>query len=155
MVYSSCAVANAFLNLAKKEGKTLTNMQVQKLVYFAHGYTLGFIGEPLIRDEVRAWTFGPVIPVLYDRLQIYGRNPIAKPLEVGYDVPVDFVSNEGQVIRSVWEAFKDLSAGQLSNLSHQKGSPWYQVWTETEFGEIPNDITAKFYKKLIEEQPAQ
>jgi uncharacterized phage-associated protein len=54
MAHNATEVANYLLSLARKEGKELTNMQLQKLVYFAHGAMLGVTDKPLIKEEVSA-----------------------------------------------------------------------------------------------------
>lgn len=147
MAYSSLSVANAFIELAKNEGKALTNMQLQKLVFFAHGYTLAFLDRELTSDTIKAWTFGPVYSLLYNTLRIYGRNPIQESLPGIPEVAQN--SSELQVIESVWNAYKFHSAYQLSNISHNIGSPWHQVWNSDKFGEIPDSITRDYYKRLI------
>ena len=81
MNHDSKAVANVFYKLARKDGGWLTNMQMQKLVYIAHGYHLGLLGDPLFRETVYAWQFGPVIPPLYDALKVCGADRVKKRLE--------------------------------------------------------------------------
>src|SRR5258708_10309168 len=59
--YPAEAVANYFLEKSWEEGKSVDPLKIQKLVYFANGWHLGLYGSPLIDEEVRAWTYGPVI----------------------------------------------------------------------------------------------
>lgn len=147
MAYSSLAVANALLKIANNEGKQLSNMQLQKLVFFAHGYNLAFLETPLTLDVAKAWTFGPVYPVLYECLRQYGRDTVVAPISTLDEIPEQ--SQEMQVIRSVWNAYKDYSAFQLSSVSHNSGSPWDRIWKINKFGEIPNQIIKEYYKGLI------
>lgn len=147
MAYSSLSVANAFIELAQNEGKELTNMQLPKLVFFAHGYTLAFLDRPLTSDEAKAWTFGPVYSVLYNTLKFYGKNPVPESLPGIPEIIKD--SDENQIIESVWNAYKHHTAYQLSDISHNTGSPWDQVWQNDKFGKIPDNITREYYKRLI------
>lgn len=147
MTYSSRAVANAFIKIAKDEDKKLSNMQLQKLVFFSHGYNLAFLGTPLTSDVVKAWTFGPVYPILYECLREYGRNPVVNNIST-YD-EISEECEEMKVIRSVWNAYKNYSAFELSSISHNSGSPWDKVWKTNKFGKIPNHIIKEYYKGLI------
>jgi uncharacterized phage-associated protein len=64
--YSSKAVANTFLDIAKANNVAdISPMKLQKLIYYAHAWHLAFLGQPLIKEEVQAWKFGPVIPDVY------------------------------------------------------------------------------------------
>ena len=68
--YSSKAVANSFLDIAEAGNvNDISPMKLQKLVYYAHAWHLAFLGQPLIREEVQAWKFGPVIPDVYFNIQ--------------------------------------------------------------------------------------
>ena len=78
MCYSAIAVANAFIDIAADNGFYLTNLKLQKLVYFAHGWYLAFADAPLITDEIQSWRYGPVIHNLYSALRHYGSRPINK-----------------------------------------------------------------------------
>ena len=70
--HSSLAIANEFLRRAKDDGRELTQMHLQKLVYLAHGWCLAVTGKPLIEEKIQAWDYGPVIKPLYDALKSYG-----------------------------------------------------------------------------------
>ncbi len=80
MPYPAAAIANEFLELARAEGRPLTPMHIQKLIYFAHGWNLALTGEPLIRERVEAWDYGPVIRALYGELKVFGSGAITKNL---------------------------------------------------------------------------
>ncbi|VEI57654.1 Uncharacterized phage-associated protein [Pasteurella multocida] len=146
MAYSSLSVANAFIELAENEGRAVTNMQLQKLVFFAHGYTLAFLNRPLTNDTVKAWTFGPVYSLLYNSLRHFGKLPVREILP---GIPDVQDGEEAQIIKSVWNAYKHHTAYQLSDISHNVGSPWHQVWNSNKFEEIPDNITRDYYRRLI------
>jgi uncharacterized phage-associated protein len=148
MTISALTVANYFLELAWQESKQLTNMQLQKLVYFAHGAKLAVIGEPLIKEDVNAWKMGPVIPELYAKLKRYGSGSILDPIHVSEPIPSNVVDK--QCIEFVWSNFKDYTGIQLSSISHADGTPWKQVWSPNGFFiEIPNNLTQEYYKKIL------
>ncbi len=133
--YKAKAIANYFLARAEAEGEKLTPMKLQKLIYFAHGWCLGLTGKPLIDELVQAWDFGPVIRTVYDAFKAFGADPIK-----GRATSVDFfaeenprivvpeVSSSDQQTRTlldrVWAVYKPMTAYQLSNLTHQSGTPW-------------------------------
>jgi hypothetical protein len=85
MPYPAAAIANEFLELAKANGQALTPMQIQKLVYFAHGWNLAITGEPLIWERVEPWDYGPVVRNLYRNLREFGSGAITKSLEEKLD----------------------------------------------------------------------
>ena len=57
-LYRASDIANYFLDRAQ-QGDAITQMKVQKLVYFAHWWHLGITKNPLIRYQVEAWSYGP------------------------------------------------------------------------------------------------
>src|SRR5687768_4006741 len=75
-------VANEFLRQAKERGTKLTNMELQKLVYIAHGYSLAILDRPLIKQYVEAWRYGPVIPDLYHALRQYRSGDVTELINV-------------------------------------------------------------------------
>lgn len=154
MAYDSKAIANYFLHLAESDGKSLTPMKLQKLVYFAHGWHLAIKdGDPLIEEQVEAWKFGPVIPSLYRSFRGYGDQAVTRPaaytrcyvtegptgyseeMEIHEVVPSvdDDPTDAGKTkvfLDRIWKVYGDYSAVQLSNLTHQAGSPWDQVCSQ-------------------------
>ncbi len=127
-MYSAFEVANYFIAKSLQTGKDLSPMKLQKLVYFAHGWYLAMYRKPLINETVEAWRFGPVIPSLYEAFKSYGNNNILLP----YKDPLGNVPRIEDIptlefLDTIWELYADFSAVQLSNSTHEKGTPWYQT----------------------------
>ena len=139
MAYEAKAIANYLLDLAEGSRATLNPMKIQKLVYFSHGWHLSIHdGHPLIDEAVQAWTYGPVIPTLYHEFKRYGSGPIVSPAlnmeisgtnirfmkpGVGDEETMDLLAN-------IWDVYGNMSAIQLSNLTHQHGTPWQRVYSQ-------------------------
>jgi uncharacterized phage-associated protein len=151
MRYSASTIANAFLKLAKRDGKKLDNMQLQKLVYIAHGYNLARLGKPLFFNNVHAFEWGPVIPALYKALRKYGAGEVRGPIETKDTIP-PFGGAEMQIVEEVWKAYGGLSGPSLSSITHKAGTPWSQTWEGNKFGVIPNDLIAAHYSTLLNER---
>lgn len=175
MPFKAAQVANYFLELAEKGGRQLTPMKLQKLVFFAHGWHLALAGQPLVNESVEAWQWGPVIPSLWGELKEFGNQPITrrittvrildrKPLK--WKIIEDSLEQSGEekaavenakeLIERVWEAYGDISAVQLSNMTHEDGTPWHTVWMPMaakpiKRKDIPNELIAEYFR----EQSAQ
>ena len=127
-MFRPLTIANYFILLSLQEGKLVTPMKLQKLIYFAHGFYLAQHGNPLINETVQAWKFGPVIESVYHTFKNFGNSPIAN-LSSSF-----FVNREQELpqdikdfLKEVWDLLKDYTAIQLSNLTHVHKSPWDEV----------------------------
>lgn len=166
MSYPVGAIANEFLDLAGRDGCDVNLIKLQRLVYLAHGWHLGILGEPLIDTVIQAWRFGPVISDLYHEFKSHGRNPIkdarftkAVQLENGewrlYNYKLSLEHTDAHAIVSrVWEVYKHLSDIQLSKLCYCPGSPWEETWNsmtthKIRGKEIPNMSIEKYFHNLV------
>lgn len=147
-MHSSLAVANKLLKLAESSGKSLTPMQVLKLVYMCHGWMLGLYGRPLISDKVEAWQYGPVIPNLYHSLKSYRASPVTNTLMQPVD-EAEFGEEEESLISQVFNIYGDYSGPQLSTITHRAGSPWHAIWNSNG-STISNDLIQTHYEELAQ-----
>jgi uncharacterized phage-associated protein len=140
MAYEVQAVANNFLDLAKRDGELLDPMKIQKLVYLAHGWSLALNGSALIKQEVEAWPYGPVIRTLYDEFKKYRASPIAEKAHVLEDAtPLD--ENAKRLIEAVWSKYRPYSAIQLSMFTHEPGYAWdLTIKDRGPYSTIPNEM---------------
>lgn len=148
----SRTVANRFLRLAKAEGKGLTPMQVLKLVYIAHGWSLGIQGRALIDHPVQAWQYGPVIPQLYRAMKGYGGGFVTENLAEP-ETPEHLDARATQLIDDVYRLYGHLTGIQLSRITHADNTPWSLTYRPDAQGEvIPPDLIADHYRRLAAER---
>lgn len=129
--YSSASVANAFLNKAFREKKTISPMKLQKLLYIAHGYSLVEREQPLLDEVFEAWKFGPVLHSLYHKCKYFNRNGVDRYLhELDPDTmeyqpaPIPEDADIRDITDFVWENYGDQPAMRLSAWTHEKNGPW-------------------------------
>jgi len=123
-MYSALTIANFFIRKGLLEKITVTPMKLQKLIYFSHGWHLAFFNKPLIKEDVQAWAYGPVIPAIYHIYKNYGNATITKDVEEGIEALGDETI---EFLDFIWGTYKKFSPIHLSNITHVKDSPWDQV----------------------------
>lgn len=127
-------VANYFI--ANYGGGTeMTNLKLNKLVYFAQAVSLKQYGVPLFSDEIQAWSYGPVEPEVYYAFQRYGKDVVRHP-EGSYETSVQLV----KVARKVMETYGELTAFDLVRISHREGSAWKSVYKPNANNVITHDM---------------
>lgn len=153
---SALLVSDYMLMNASTLNVTLSQFQLIKMTVIAHGRHLACTDKPLIIDRIEAWKHGPVIPVLYHELKIYGDNPIQSLRYCG--TPTfqstsreslfnDVLSDtERNIINGVIKEYGDWTISELYQLFHEKGSPWSQCYTGERGVEIPDSIIRAYYK---------
>ena len=151
--YSALAIANYFISKGTIEDEEIDHLKLQKLVYLAHGWSLAVFEEPLIDEPIEAWRYGPVVQSLYQSFKRYGNDEI---VENGIDyrggrlsVPTIDKHDDAtrQLLERVWSIYKPYSGIQLSNLTHEPGTPWDKTWQTSHSGRapIPDSVIAQHF----------
>jgi uncharacterized phage-associated protein len=115
-------IARYFIFRAYEDGREslMTNMKVQKLLYYTQSLYLALFDEPLFDDEIQAWRYGPVCPPAYRFYSDFE----ARQLPVPRKDELTCISEEVQnLLREVWEYFGEHDAYYLSGLTHLE-FPW-------------------------------
>ncbi|MAR73670.1 type II toxin-antitoxin system antitoxin SocA domain-containing protein [Halomonas sp.] len=128
MAYALSTIANAFIRMARKqECNDLTPMKLLKLMYIAHGWSLGLFNRPLFVEEVEAWKYGPVIRELYHEVKRYRNRPIDQTLSAPDESIEDM---DEMLLEQVWNAYGHYDGLALSSITHRPNSPWSETWDE-------------------------
>lgn len=64
-VYDVQEVANFLIEHTDNNNLRLTNLRMQKLLYFIQSYALISLDRPAFTQDFQAWNYGPVVPELY------------------------------------------------------------------------------------------
>ncbi|MGJ3629828.1 Panacea domain-containing protein [Sphingomonas sp. MMS24-JH45] len=140
--------STALRRLCELQGWNLTNLQAQKLLYFAHMIALGESdgARPLVNELFQAWDYGPVLPSAYREVKIFGDKPI-KPFLFSHRQPERTFDG---VIKSTLDQLGGLSSSKLVAESHWVNGAWAEYYRAGSRGtDIPNDAVLAEYKKRI------
>lgn len=160
MSFDGRAIANYILDQCDAHGRAVTNLALQKIVYFCHVWSLIKLGKPLVKHKFEAWQHGPVLQYLYHEFKDYDRNPIttratALDFNTGKRVVATCHIDEATAnfLEAVIEFYSQLTAGYLVELSHARGGPWDKVWNHggkiNPGMKIDDDEIVAFYSKAV------
>ncbi len=162
MGYSAIAIANFFIDKSLKTGIQLTDMMLQKMVFFAHAVYMKTRHEPLIDDAIIAMQHGPVIMSLYRMLKKYGRNPVTQQIVVAVPSDDEWFDWQSAIpsvqandterrafLENAWGRLSKMTARELRKASHAKGGAWYRTvesqglnpGNEDDVKRIPRNLT--------------
>lgn len=141
---------NKILAVSKKicelSNYTTTNLRLQKQLYIAQVLSLGIRKKTLFTEEIQAWKYGPVSPVVYNRFKMFGShciNAIAFK-----DVSDQLTKDENEFITAVVDSTKQLEDWQLVGLTHRDGTAWSNTFNNQPFQTISIDAMKQEYACL-------
>ncbi|NEO58998.1 MAG: DUF4065 domain-containing protein [Moorea sp. SIO4G2] len=101
----------------------MTNMKLQKLLYYAQSLHLALYDQPLFDEQIQAWRYGPVCPRAYRFYSEFEAKQLPIPKK-------DFLSNipddKIKLLEETWEYFGSYHAFRLSNMTHGE-FPWQKA----------------------------
>ncbi|MBM6445292.1 SocA family protein [Pseudomonas sp. MIL9] len=148
-MHSCSDVAKYFLCQASTDdGDLISNLKLQKLVYYAQGFSLALHGEPLFPEPIEAWKHGPVVPALYREYRDFKSDAI--PVPIDFD-PSIFSRKTKQLLDEVYDVYGQYSAWKLRQLTHSE-SPWQDNYIEGVLSQqIPlEEMQAYFRDNLLD-----
>ena len=129
--------------LCEISGWSLSNLRLQKILYFAHRSFLGENGRPLVRGPFMRYPYGPVIEEVNERVKKYGRKVIPEDA-FGLHETLSKDSEEYQTIEKEYKERKAQYASSLVHETHTLGGAWDKCLEENR-REIPNGYIKEEY----------
>lgn len=145
---SAYEIANYLVYLTSDVFDDLSNMKINKLLYYAQGHCLKETGKPLFGDPIEAWAHGPIVNDVYQRYKSYGDSPISN-----YDKNLlDRVTEqEKDLLMKVARQYGVYTASALRCMTHYQKSPWDQVYdARLMHNEIPVSLIKDYFIKYEE-----
>lgn len=127
-MYRAQEIAKWFLIKDRSVGNELeiSNLKLQKLLYYAQGVYLAITGKPLFSEEIVAWKHGPVVTDVYYKFCKNGRNIIKyTPEEEDRSIITKIEDDETarDTLEFVAEEFGQYAAWKLRDMTHEE-RPW-------------------------------
>jgi uncharacterized phage-associated protein len=141
-VTSAFDVAAYFL--AKQDpdaGEIISNLKLQKLLYYAQGFHLAMFDAPLFPERIKAWEHGPVVPQVWKQYTGSGGSSLPVP-----DEKMDIDPETASFLDEVYDVYGQFSAWRLRELSHDE-PPWIEAFNGT--GVVHNDAMRSFFKTRL------
>jgi uncharacterized phage-associated protein len=113
-------VAEYIIYKSSIDDEPITNLKLQKLLYYSQGFHLAINNQALFDDPIYKWTHGPVVPSIYHQYKEFGSNPITPLLEFDKS---NFPEENISLIDEVYSVFGQFSGSALRNMSHDE-PPW-------------------------------
>ncbi|MGK7872992.1 MAG: Panacea domain-containing protein [Xenococcaceae cyanobacterium] len=145
------SIADYIIHFYHQHGDLITNLKLQKLVYYAQAWYLALYDKSLFSEDFQAWISGPVQPQLYERFKKYKWNPISE--DAG---EIELLQQIEDHLIEVIEVYGKYEAYYLERMT-QEETPWLKAR-----GGIPSDrestaVISKqemqaFYKTLLDDE---
>ena len=135
--------ASASITVCEDRDWTISNLELQKILYLAHMRHLGTRNLPLLRDNFQAWKFGPVISPLYHQVKKFGNKPIRRGFFIAER---NLTLPEHAQIHYITNLCRNISPGQLVEMTHEPGGAWDLYFDQdVQNLEIPNNAIRNEY----------
>lgn len=127
-------------------GEPITNLKLQKLLYYAQGIVLAVTDRKLFDDKIEAWIHGPVVPVIYRKYKCFKDGGIAFE---GTSDSVDLPDDITKLLEYVYKEFGQFSAWRLRDMTHNE-APWQSTKIN---GVISTDLIKEYFEhNYLEEE---
>ncbi len=127
-MHSASEVARWFLsrnnqNVLEDGGELISNLKLQKLLYYAQGTYLAITDTKLFNDPIVAWQHGPVVQNVYNEYRVNGSNGIEnfEPIDLN-----NFDEETNEILEAVYQNFGQYSAWKLREKTHNE-TPWKET----------------------------
>ena len=139
--------ADFLLCECRERGEVLTNLKLQKLLYYAQAWYLVLQDRSLFSEDFQAWIHGPALPSQYKRFKKFEWRPILEEITLPI-LPENIRSHLIEIVN----VFGIETASSLELMTHNE-RPWLEARSGLPADQPSKEIISKesmrsFYKSL-------
>lgn len=124
-MYKALSVARYIIERCHSQNRSISNLKLQKILYFVQAEFLVSRGLPCFVEQIEAWDFGPVVPEVYQQYKIFGSSNI--PMFGRLLNPVVIRREDQELINEIVDECARYSASTLVDITHNQ-SPWLEAY---------------------------
>lgn len=121
--YNAMAVANFIIDFCSRLKDPVSNLRLQKLLYFVWVEYYRRTERALFYDPICAWQLGPVVPEVYREYCSYGGRPINLRWE-----ETEIESQDVELLTDIVEEYRLVPVSDLVERTHRPETAWYQIY---------------------------
>ena len=141
-VYNATDVARYIIAYEAAQGRPVSNLRLQKLLYFVQANCIVSTDKPCFSSRMEAWDYGPVVPSVYREYCIYAGAAIpASPITSSLNA---IATEDAPPVNSMLDRCASISTTNLVSISH-KQAPWFDAYHNP----LTNEITAQSIKNYF------
>lgn len=142
-MYAAIDVAKYIILFCKEHGYSISNLKLQKLLYFVQAQFLIALNRAAFHERIEAWDFGPVVPEVYQCFKIWGNSEI--PLVVAKGAGEKIYECDQRVMDEILNECAPYSASYLVEVTH-KQDPWVDAYEKYCNNVITEKSIEEFFK---------
>ena len=145
IMYNAVDIARYVIERCSRQNKTISNLKLQKILYFIQAEFLIAKHQPCFAEKIQAWDFGPVVPEVYYTYRMYGGANIPCIGKSGVSRLIS--ARDREILNGIIDEGMQYSASALVDITHSQ-SPWIEAYNRPGYN---NEITTDSIKRYFGE----
>lgn len=152
VAYKALDIARYVIDYSNYKKHRITNLRLQKILYFIQAAFLIFKQRPCFDDKIEAWGLGPVVPSVYQKYKGWANQNIPSAMDISKKEKFDkeylklISKTDLKMISSMIDECNKYTTGQLVNITHAQ-EPWKNTYKDQTKKVIGNDKIIEFFAR--------
>lgn len=131
--YTAADVAQFLIDKGNQSNTPISNLQLQKILFFAWRDYYSRTKEYLFEEQIEAWQYGHVVPDVYYEYSRYS----AMKLIFRYKTPIENCASDSNFLTDILLRYANLPISKLVNESHMSNGSWDKIYDPNTKKQIP------------------